>query len=486
MEQVQTKQDVNRIPIVAVLILGGFVALLNQTLLNTAIPKIMDDLEISANTSQWLSTGFMLVNGIMIPISALLINRFTTRQLFFTAMSFFALGTLIAAFAQNFTFLLTGRLVQACGAGIMMPLMQTVMFMIFPKEKRGAAMGMVGLAIAFAPAIGPTLSGWIVEHYSWRLLFYVILPFVLIDIIIGIFVLKNVTKQTFPKIDFISIILSSIGFGGFLYGFSSAGNNGWDSAEVIMSLIISMVALGLFVWRQLVAEKPMLDFRVFTHGTFAVTTLLTMIVSMAMLSAELLLPLYMQNMRDFTALESGMMLLPGAIVMGITSPIAGRVFDKIGARWLSIIGLTIVAITTFLFTNLDASMSYTYILLIYAVRMFGLAIVMMPVTTAGLNQLPEHLISHGTAMNNTMRTVSGSIGTALLVTIMTNSAQNYHQDMSAFKGMALEEAKHQMAANAMIHGINVAFMVASGIACLGLVVSFFIKQKDVSENKSNV
>lgn len=226
--------QIKKAPIMIVLISGAFVAILNQTLLATALPHIMADLQIEYSTVQWLQSAFMLVNGIMIPITAFLIGRFTTRKLFLAAMGLFALGTAVCAIATNFPVLLTGRILQASGAGIIMPLMQTILFLIFPIEKRGTAMGMFGMVIAFAPAIGPTLSGWLVEQFPWRSLFYVVLPIALVDIIIAYLVLKNVTKQTFPKVDPISIILSTLGFGGLLYGYSSAGGEGWGSMHVIL------------------------------------------------------------------------------------------------------------------------------------------------------------------------------------------------------------------------------------------------------------
>lgn len=456
--------NINVIPLVAVLISGAFIAILNQTLLTTALPDIMDDLQLSANTAQWLTSIFMLVNGVMIPITAFLIEKFTTRKLFLTAMGSFALGTLICAFAPNFPLLLTGRIVQAAGAGIMIPLMQTVIFIVFPVEKRGAAMGLFGLVIAFAPAIGPTLSGWLVDHYSWRSMFYIILPIALIDLVCAYFILKNVTKQTFPKVDFLSIILSSLGFGGLLYGFSTAGSSGWSSMEVIISLVIGVITLGFFIWRQFVLKQPILEFRVFKYGIFSLTTVLGMLTFMSLIGATTIIPIYMQNMRDFTALESGLMLMPGALVMGIMSPITGRIFDKVGAKWLSTLGLTIVTVTTFMFTDLDSSTSFTYLVLVYALRMLGVAMVMMPVTTAGLNQIPQHLIPHGSAMNNTMRQVSGAIGTALLVTVMTSSALNRSQKVTD---------THMT--DMMIHGVNTAFMVATIIAGIGVVLSFFLK-----------
>ncbi|HET7578637.1 MAG TPA: DHA2 family efflux MFS transporter permease subunit, partial [Bacillales bacterium] len=284
--QAQSEPGFNRTLLVSVILAGAFVVILNQTLLNTAIPKIMQDLSISASTAQWLTTGFMLTNGVMIPVTAFLIEKFSTRKLFITAMSLFSAGTLIAAFAPSFPLLLTARIVQASGAGLMIPLMQTIFLLVFPVEKRGAAMGMVGLVIAFAPAIGPTLSGWIVESHSWRVLFFMILPIALLDVVFAIFALKNVTKLTHPKIDILSIILSSFGFGGLLYGFSSAGNNGWDSTQVTAALIVGAIALGLFIWRQLTLKKPMLEFRVFKNWIFALSVIIGMIVMVSMLGVE--------------------------------------------------------------------------------------------------------------------------------------------------------------------------------------------------------
>jgi EmrB/QacA subfamily drug resistance transporter len=450
-------KEVNKIAIMIMLISGAFVAILNQTLLATALPHIMRDLNLEASVAQWLQSIFMLVNGIMIPITAFLIQRFTTRRLFFTAMGLFALGTAVCAIAPNFAVLMAGRILQASGAGIIMPLMQTILFMIFPIEKRGTAMGWFGMVIAFAPAIGPTLSGWIVEQFPWRSLFYIILPIAIIDLIVAYFVLRNVTKQTYPKLDMLSIVLSTIGFGGLLYGFSSAGGQGWTSMHVVLPMIIGALTLVWFILRQLKLEQPILEFRVFKNKVFTITTALGMVTFIAMIGAAVVLPLFMQTMLGFNAFQSGLMLLPGAVIMGIANPITGKLFDKFGARYLTITGLSILAITTFMFTNLDDQTTFLYLAVVNAVRMAGIAMVMMPVTTAGLNQLPVDLIPHGTAMNNTMRQVSGAVGTALLVTIMSNTA-------IPDEGV-----------NGLIHGVNVSFVVAGIFAIIGLVLAFFIK-----------
>ncbi|WP_370297128.1 MDR family MFS transporter [Rossellomorea marisflavi] len=457
MEDSQQTQTFNKTPLLIVLISGAFAAILNQTLLGTALPHIMKDLNLDESTAQWLTSIFMLVNGIMIPVTAFLIGRFTTRALFLSAMGLFAVGTAICAVAPSFGFLMVGRIIQASGAGIIIPLMQTILFMIYPVEKRGAAMGMFGLVISFAPAIGPSLSGWMVEELPWRSLFYVILPIVIVDFIVAYFLLKNVTKRTFPKLDILSVILSSFGFGGLLYGFSIAGSKGWGSYQVDLSMIVGGLSLLWFILRQLRLKEPMLQFRVFKNSMFTLTTALGMIVFIAMIGAATVLPLYMQNMLGFSALESGLMLLPGALIMGLMNPITGRLFDKFGARWLAIIGLTILSLSTFMFTNLSAETTFTYLATWNAVRMFGVAMVMMPVTTAGLNQLPSNLIPHGTAMNNTMRQVSGAMGTAMLVTVMTTSA-------IPTKGL-----------EGMIHGVNVSFVVAGITAILALILSFFVR-----------
>ncbi|MFC3418768.1 MDR family MFS transporter [Salinicoccus hispanicus] len=459
----QSQAGINRLPLMAVLVSGAFAAILNQTLLSTAIPPIMEDLEISADVAQWLQSVFMLVNGIMIPITAFLIGKFSTRSLFFTAMGLFGAGTLVCGLAPNFSVLLGGRILQASGAGIIMPLMQTIIFLVYPIEKRGTAMGIFGLVIGFAPAIGPTLSGWFVESYPWRGLFFIIIPIVIIDLIVAYFILKNVTEKTNPKLDVPSIILSTFGFGGLLYGFSAAGSSGWLSTPVMASLIFGAVTLFLFIRRQNRLEQPILEFRVFKDKIFAISTGLGMVVFMSMIGGAVILPILMQDMMGFSAFESGLMLLPGALVMGSMSPVTGRLFDKFGARWLAIIGLFLVTVSTFMFTMITIETTFTYLAVVNVFRMLGVAMVMMPVTTAGLNQLTPQMVPHGTAMNNTMRQIAGAVGTALLVSIMTHTGN----PSAGLEGM--------------IEGVNTAFLVAAIISLVGLLLSFALR-KPTSQN----
>jgi EmrB/QacA subfamily drug resistance transporter len=330
-------------------------------------------------------------------------------------------------------------------------------------------MGLVGLVISFAPAIGPALSGWVTSHYSWRLLFFIILPIAIIDIIIAYFTLKNVTETAKTRVDVLSIILSSFGFGGLLYGFTCAGNLGWTDSSTLLWLGIGVVALLLFITRQLRLKHPMLEFRVFANSIFPLTVIIGMITFMGLIGAETIIPLFMQNMRDFTAFEAGLALLPGALLTGLLSPITGRLFDKFGARWLAFTGLTIITGSSFALSTLSPSTSFTFITVMYSIRMLGLGMVMMPVATAGLNRLPKRLIPHGAAMDNTMKMIAASVGTAILVTVMTTAADNAASDPEiSYPDM---------------YGANMAFIVVSVLSLIGLIISFFIKNEKAEEDQ---
>jgi MFS family permease len=369
-------------PIVAALLIGAFVALLAQTLLNVAMPVMMIDLGISANTIQWLSTGYLLVNGVLIPVSAYLIERFSTRQLFLTAMGLFTAGTIMCAVAPNFEVVLAGRLIQATCAGILMPLMSVIFLTIFPIEERGKAMGMMGLAMIFAPAVGPTLSGWVVEHYDWRV------------------------------------------------------------------------------------------------NMYSLTTVINMIITMSMYSGMILLPIYLQSIRGFSPLDAGLLLLPGAILMGIMSPITGIIFDKIGAKWLSVAGLIITVFMTYEFSRLAIDTTYNHMILLYSLRMFGMSMLMMPIQTAGMNQLPQRLNAHGSAMSQTLRNVAGALGTAFLVTIMTNTASRRVKEL-IIQGKIAETDKAGVlhaTRQGTIYGINHAFVIATWMTVVALALAFFIRK----------
>ena len=463
--------------LLAVLMIGAFITFLNNTLLNIALPAIMTDLHVNTATVQWLSTGFMLVSGIMIPTTAFLIQKYSVRRLFLVAMGLFTVGTIIGGVAHLFPVLLAARMVQAAGAAIMMPVLMNMMLISFPIEKRGTAMGVFGLILMFAPAIGPTLSGWILEHYNWRMLFMFIAPISTVIFLIGFFLLKDKKEKVDIHLDALSVILSTLGFGGLLYGFSSAGNAGWGSPQVYLTLLLGVVSLTLFILRQSKLEAPMLSFDVFKFPMFSLASIIIMILNMAMFSGFLLLPIYAQSVRGITPMDTGLMLLPGALLNAFLSPVTGRLFDKYGGRSLAVIGLTITTVTTYMFSQLTFETSYSSLVILHALRMMGMSLTMMPVSTNGLNQLPTRFYPHGTAMNNTLNQVSGAIGTAVLITFMSIRTESAAAGLLAgVVGQPSAEVGQRIAMQAMLEGINFTFLISTYLTAAALVLCFFIKR----------
>ena len=422
-------QQINKKILLFVLLLGGFLSILNQTLLNVALSKFMGVFDVSATTVQWLATGFMLVNGVLIPVTAFLMKRFSTRQLFISSMLLLLIGSLFCSIAPNFTVLLIGRMIQAAGAGIIMPLMMSVAMFIFPPEKRGSAMGLLGLAMIFAPAIAPTLSGFVIEYVSWRWLFIGLIPLVGIVILLAFKYLINISEGSKAELDVLSVILSTIGFGLVLYGFSNAGSHGWDDALVLTSIIAGILVLVLFTTRQLRASDPFLNVRVFQNKTFTMTSLINIIVTMMLYADMILLPIYLQDGRGFTAFDAGLLLLPGAIINAFLSPVTGKWYDRFGAKPLFIIGLIFVIPSMWIVTDLTENTTFLFLMIRTIFLRIGLSFITMPLNTAGLNALPKEHVTHGTAVNNTVRQIAGAIGTAVVVTIYTSKATDHAGDL---------------------------------------------------------
>jgi len=386
-------------------------------------------------------------------------------------------------------------MIQAAGSAMMMPLLMNIMLTAFPVERRGAAMGIFGLVMFTAPAIGPTLSGFILESQSWRMLFIIVLPIALLTLVYAIFRLRNITPNRDMKLDVFSIILSSIGFGGLLYGFSSAGDNGWSAPIVYGTIAIGAIALLVFVLRQLRMDEPMLDFKIYKYPMFALSSVISVVTAAAMFSAMILTPLYVQSVREISPLDAGILMFPGALLMGLMSPITGRLFDKYGARVMAVIGLSITVVTTFYMSEFGMETGYYYIMTIYTIRMVGMALVMMPVMTNGLNQLPAKSNPHGVAINSTLQQVAGAIGSALLLTIMTKRMGSVGASLMADATEAgdmpttaegLGALQQEIEKQAMLEGISFAFFIATLIAIVGLVLAFFIKRVEPPVSEFNM
>ncbi len=466
--------------IMASLLICGFIGMFSETALNIAISNLMDVFHISAATAQWLTTGFLLTLGVLMPMTGLLLQWFTTRQLFIFSLASSIAGTLIAALALNFEMLMAARVLQAVGMGLLIPLMFNTILVVYPPEKRGAAMGFVGLVIMFAPATGPTVAGLLIEYFTWHYIFWLSLPFLVIGLLVGLKNLENVTEVTKPRIDVLSVVLSTIGFGGVVFGFSKAGESagGWTSAVVITSIAIGLVTLVLFALRQIFMKEPMMNLRVFKYPMFIVGLLMVLSCMMIILSSMIILPMYLQNGMKLSAFSAGLMLLPGSALNGILSPRMGRLFDKYGPKWLVIPGLAIVAATLWFFSGITQASSIAFIVTLHIGLMIGISMVWMPSQTNGLNQLPPELYPHGTAVMNTLQQVAGAIGTALAISILTSGMENYLHKSAAPN--AVNEV-----AQAMTLGSQNVFLFAMIVTLIGLAMAFFIRRVVVKHAAMN-
>ncbi|MEX2542241.1 MAG: DHA2 family efflux MFS transporter permease subunit [Trueperaceae bacterium] len=449
------------------LLIASFVVILNETIMNVALPRLMVELGVSANTVQWLSTGFLLTMAVVIPMTGFILQRLRTRVVFVTAMGLFCLGTLIAGIAPGFPMLLAGRIVQASGTAIMLPLLMTTILGLVPPERRGAIMGTVSIVISVAPAFGPTVSGLILEALPWRFMFLLVLPIALVVLAFGARRLVDVGEVRRSYIDVPSVVLSALGFGGFVYGVSRAGEGpgAWSHPEVLVALAVGVLSLVFFVGRQLALQRsgvPLLDLRVFRYPMFTLSVGLFMIVMMALFGSMILLPMYLQNVRGFGSLQTGLLLLPGGALMGLAAPFVGRIFDRHGPVALTGVGAGLLTLALWRLSTITGGTSVGMLLALHLVLSLGLALLFTPLMTTGLNPLPSRLYSHGSATMSTLQQVAGAVGTALLITIMTNRA--------ASLGNAVSPQLAQAA------GLRSAFAVSAAFALVAMFLTFFLRR----------
>ena len=446
----------------AVLILAGFFGMLNQMLLSPALPSIMVDMNVDASTVQWLTTGYMLMSGIMVPVTAFLLDRFTTRRLFFVAMGMFTAGTFTAAISTEFSVIMLARVLQAAGCGIMMPMGQVIMLITVPRQVRGTAMGLIGIVFGVAPCIGPVIGGLVVDIFDWHMLFFGLLPFTILSMVVAFFYLQNFGEPKKVSLDVPSVILSTLGFGGLLYCFSTIGSTGF-STVVLVSFLIGATSLFLFIRRQLGMEVPFLKIDLLKNRTFAMSTALTMLVNAAIMMGGILMPIYVQTLRGYSATASALVMLPSALLSACMSPISGRLFDKHGARKLAIPGLGVAVIATLMLTVLGEDTPLAFIAAAYCLRIAGLSLVNMPLNTWGLNSLDNSVMSHGTAIGNTFRNAAGSLGTAIFITVMS---------------VSIALAPNPGAIDVQINGINYAYFGGALTLILAFVLTvLFVKDE---------
>lgn len=452
-----------------VLMLGAFMGLFSETALNMALTNIMEVFTVSAATAQWLTTGYLLTLGILVPVSALLIRWFTTRQLIIAAFLLSIAGSVIAALAPSFAVLMLGRIVQALGTGIILPLMMNVILLIFPIYKRGMVMGLMGLVITTAPATGPTIAGLIVDALDWSYIFWLSTILYIIIISFGLKQIENVSTITKPKIDILSVILSTIGFGGLIYSLSSIAEKSITTPSVYLPLIVGVVSLVIFIVRQLKMEAPMINLKVFKYPMFTLGVIQIFIGMLLILSNAILLPLYLKGSLLFSAAIAGLILLPGSALNATLAPFVGKYFNKLGAKKLLPIGYTLTFIGSILFILTVTSDAPVWQIIVSNMVFFaGIPFIIMPAQTNGLNQLPRKLYSDGSAVMNTLQQIAGAAGTAVAITLMIQGQKAYMVDHPT---VALGES--------LAAGTNYTFYFIAAIALIGLISTFFVKKVEI-------
>ncbi len=455
------------VAVISVLVVSALIMILNETVLTVALPNLMADFSITAATAQWLTTGFMLTMAVVIPTTGWMLQRFTTKGLFTAALLLFVIGTAMAAFAPSFAVVLLGRIVQAGGTAIILPLLMTTTLTYVPPAHRGTIMGLNSVVISVAPAIGPTVSGMIVNALNWRWVFGLMLPVGVLVLLLGLVLIKTTGETRKVPLDAFSVLLSVFAFGGIVYGLGSISALFQGSFIPVVALAIGVVALVLFTVRQVrlqrSADAALLDLRPFGVHNFRMSVIIVMIAMATMLGTVMVLPIFLQTGMGINVLTVGLIMLPGGLIQGILSPIVGRVYDKVGPRPVVIPGAILLAGGQWLLATIDENSTVTTIIVLHVIFCIGMALLMTPLMTVALGALPQNLYGHGSAIMNTLQQLSGAAGTAVLVAAMTLGA------VAASSSGASE-------ALAQVDGAQTAFTVGGVLGLVAVVCAPFVKK----------
>lgn len=462
-------------PIIAVLVISAFVMILNETLLSVALPSLMADLSISAVTAQWLATGFMLTMAVVIPTTGFLMKRLSVRAVFTVAMLLFLAGTTLAVLAPSFPVLLGARVIQAAGTAMVLPLLMTTVLALVPLRSRGLVMGLVGVVISAAPALGPSISGFILEHWSWHYLFVMMLPIIVVALIIGLLFIRNYTESEKVRLDVISVILSAIGFGGVIYALASISQIVEGEARLVPLLAggLGVLSLAVFSVRQVRmlarGTEPLLDLRPLKVRTFSVSVLVILLGFATMLGTVVALPLYMTGALGMSTLQVGLTLLPGAAASGLLGPAIGALYDRVGPRPIVVPGIALMSLVCWLeVLLLDEHSSQGLIVALNIPLGIGMSMVMTPLMALSLGSLPRSLYGHGSAILNTLQQLAGALGTAVFIALLSLGAV-----IAAESGASAQVAQAS--------GITWAFMAGGIMTALGTVLAATLRSTTPAE-----
>jgi DHA2 family lincomycin resistance protein-like MFS transporter len=446
------------------LVLATFTVILNETIMMNALPRLMEAFSVDERSVQWLSTAFMLTMAVVIPTTGWFLQKVSTRQAYTLAMVVFCIGTLLAAIAPTFPVLVGARVVQAVGTAIMMPLLMTTLMVLVPADERGSVMGSVTLAMSVAPALGPTVSGVVLEFMSWRWIFWVVLPVAVAMLVFGRRSLPRQAPVGAGSLDVLSVMLAALGFGALVYGLSQLGGEGPHPVSPLVATAVGVVGVAIFALRQIQLQKgsgPLLDLRVLRSGRYTLCLAVMCAAFMGMLGVMILLPIYLQNVRDVSVLRTGLLMMPGGLAMGLLGPLVGKLFDRYGARVLVLPGCMVILLVLLGFTQITVTTPIWWILTLHIGLMVALAFAFTPVFTVGLSALPGNLYSHGSSMLGTGQQLAAAAGAAVVVNVMASRAT------SLAKG-----GENVLAATA--GGMRYAFWLDAAICVVMVVLAAFL------------
>jgi DHA2 family multidrug resistance protein len=489
-----------------VVIIGGFMSILDTSIVNIAMPKMMAVFGVGTDQAQWILTAYMLTMGVLQPTTGYLCDVLGSKRLYIISLIIFTVGSALCGIAWSNDSMIFFRIIQAIGGGVIIPVGMSIIYTIFPPQERNLAMGVWGISAMVAPAIGPTLSGYFVEYLDWRLIFTINVPIGILGTILAMFILQDTVLRAKSKFDSIGFVTSAVGLFCLLLALSEVADEGWTSPYILALLFVSVVNLVFFVIYELMHDDPLLDLSLFKNMTFTASTLVTFVGTIGLYGGIFMVPLFMENLRNYSAMQTGMLMFPAAVAAGIMMPISGKIADKIGAKPVVIAGITLLGLATYALRYLNLDTPYAFIFWTLILRGIGLGLFLMPVTVAGMNTVPFAKIARASAINNAVRQISGSFGIALLTTVLqkrqvfhvshlaeymnntsasTGKALAYTQSLFLHHGSVLSTAKLQaltvlsqiVQRQALVFSFDDTFYVAALICLIGLIPALLIKEK---------
>ncbi len=495
-----------------ILIFGSFMAILDGSIVNVALPKLMAIFGVTADSIQWVMTAYLLVSGVVVPLTGFLSIRFGSKQIYIFSLVVFTIGSAACALSWNNDSLVTARVLQAIGGGMIMPVSMTMIFMIVPREKIGMAMGIWGISAMVAPTVGPTLGGYLVDNFGWEWIFTINIPLGMVTVFLAYILLGETPRRKDLKPDIPGIMLSGVACFCILLALSKGQDKGWTSLYIVNLFIISVFCFVMFIMWERITPHPLINMSLFSNRTFSITLLAISFVTLCLFSVIFLIPLYAQNILNYTPMQTGLLMAPSALTMGLMMPLSGRLFDKIGALPLCVLGLGITVITTFQLHTITYNTSYYELQWLLVKRAFGIGMAFMPLSTAGMNTVPPFMLAGASALNNLVRQIASSFGIAYLTYVMLHR-QDYHAAMlsetanwsspatvdaiNGIKGSLIQYGMGPQSAamgapgilssivkrEAFISGIADAFVVAAIIVALAIPLCLFLGKKTVEDER---